>query len=124
MGVTPMEVFQTICRVTYYFFCTSFLLSFLLHYDFQPFPSPVVLDDVHVNLDLFRPSHLANAYLLAVMTYFVLICGFGITNMGENFKGYKTEPTFRNPLWESKSPTDFWNHRWNLMVHNILKRGV
>uniref|UniRef100_A0A7S1GKY6 Wax synthase domain-containing protein n=1 Tax=Cyclophora tenuis TaxID=216820 RepID=A0A7S1GKY6_CYCTE len=33
-------------------------------------------------------------------------------------------PAFIDPLWKSKSPTDFWRNRWNLATHETLKRGV
>jgi hypothetical protein len=29
-----------------------------------------------------------------------------------------------NPLFESKSPSDFWGRRWNLLIHTGLKNGV
>lgn len=36
----------------------------------------------------------------------------------------QTEPLMDNPLFESKSPSDFWGRRWNLLVHRGLKQGV
>ena len=27
-------------------------------------------------------------------------------------------------MLEATSPSDFWGHRWNLIVHGLLKRGV
>lgn len=38
-------------------------------------------------------------------------------------KGFTTREPFRDPLWSSTSPTDFWNRRWNTVVHDILKGG-
>lgn len=29
-----------------------------------------------------------------------------------------------NPMVESRSPSDFWGKRWNVLVHDLLKRGV
>ena len=29
-----------------------------------------------------------------------------------------------DPLFSSTSPSDFWNRRWNMVIHNLLKRGV
>ena len=29
-----------------------------------------------------------------------------------------------NPMFESRSPSDFWGRRWNLLVHSVLKNGV
>ena len=59
-----------------------------------------------------------------VHTYFHLLVGFELTNFGENVKGYLTQPTFLNPLWDSASPSDFWGRKWNLMIHSVLKYGV
>lgn len=36
----------------------------------------------------------------------------------------QTEPLMDNPLFESKSPSDFWGRRWNLLIHRGLKNGV
>eukprot|EP00546_Thalassionema_frauenfeldii_P012146 CAMPEP_0178918672 /NCGR_PEP_ID=MMETSP0786-20121207/13954_1 /TAXON_ID=186022 /ORGANISM="Thalassionema frauenfeldii, Strain CCMP 1798" /LENGTH=58 /DNA_ID=CAMNT_0020592403 /DNA_START=719 /DNA_END=892 /DNA_ORIENTATION=+ len=29
-----------------------------------------------------------------------------------------------NPLFTSRSPSDFWGRRWNLLVHSLLKGGI
>lgn len=33
----------------------------------------------------------------------------------------KTKDTTNNPLFGSKSPSDFWGRRWNNVVHKVLK---
>merc|ERR1712032_1250380 len=38
--------------------------------------------------------------------------------------GYKGLGFFRNPLFASTSPIDFWSRRWNLTVHEMLKRNI
>ena len=38
--------------------------------------------------------------------------------------GYQLEPVMKNPLLTSRSPSDFWGRRWNLVVHRVLKGGV
>ena len=38
--------------------------------------------------------------------------------------GYQVDPVMKNPLFESKSPLDFWSKRWNLLIHKVLKGGV
>jgi hypothetical protein len=38
--------------------------------------------------------------------------------------GYQTQVVMMNPLFGSKSPSDFWGRRWNLLVHSVLKNGV
>ena len=63
--VDPRTLWRNFLRVAYYFHWLSLSLSILRHFDYTPFSSPVVLDDFHLNLDLFRPGHVANMYLLA-----------------------------------------------------------
>jgi hypothetical protein len=38
--------------------------------------------------------------------------------------GFESEPVMLNPVFESKTPTDFWSQRWNRLVHGVLKSGV
>lgn len=38
--------------------------------------------------------------------------------------GYQTKPVMMNPLGGSKSPSDFWGRRWNLLVQSVLKGGI
>jgi len=119
-----VEAIRNLLRVLFYYHALSILNSFMIFHDFSPLESTVVLNDLHLNLDLFRPGHLMNTYLLGVLTYFFILVGAESANLAENFKGYKTTRAFNNPLWGSKSPTDFWGRRWNTMIHKILKGGV
>jgi hypothetical protein len=48
----------------------------------------------------------------------------GLTIAFTSLSGYETQPVMLNPLFESKSPMDFWSRRWNLLVHHVLKNGV
>ena len=38
--------------------------------------------------------------------------------------GVQTYEAFLNPMLRSRTPSDFWGRRWNLLVHNGLKNGV
>jgi len=40
------------------------------------------------------------------------------------FYGVQTYEIVLNPMLKSKSPSDFWGRRWNVLVHNGLKNGV
>jgi len=60
------QVWMTFWKAFYAFHILSLSLSFMLHHSFTPFHnSPVVLQDFHINLDMFHPAHLANGYCLA-----------------------------------------------------------
>jgi hypothetical protein len=49
---------------------------------------------------------------------------FKVGALGNELQGYKTAMIFRNPLFTSRSPSDFWGHRWNMVIHETLKRGA
>jgi Membrane bound O-acyl transferase family len=119
---------ELIVNVGYFVFtwaALSMLLSYLMHYDFLPFGSPIQdIHNFHFNFDIFHFGHIGNMYLLAVLTYLTLSFGLEITSIGEQIKGHYTEPIFYNPLFGSRSPSDFWNRRWNNMIHTILKYGT
>jgi Membrane bound O-acyl transferase family len=53
-------------------------------------------------------------------------CDFppSIQAFAENAKGLYTKSIFHNPLLTSRTPTEFWGTKWNLMIHRILKHGV
>jgi Acyl-CoA cholesterol acyltransferase len=38
--------------------------------------------------------------------------------------GYQTYQVVLNPMLRSKSPSDFWSRRWNMVVHKGLKNGA
>jgi hypothetical protein len=48
----------------------------------------------------------------------------GMTLFWCTLSGYQMETVMKNPLFESKSPSDFWGRRWNLLIHAVLKGGV
>lgn len=56
-------------RLLVYFHLLSLSLSALMHCNFAPFESPVVMNDFHFNLDLLHPGHLANAYIVIGESY-------------------------------------------------------
>jgi len=123
--VTAGEILRTVVWLVFVFHAYSLLLSFMIHYDFKPFPNDhVELDQFHLTLDLFTPQHFANGYLLAVLTYLNLSLGFGATALGNKLQGHSTVPIFRNPLFASRTPTEFWTRRWNVMIHLMMKYGV
>jgi hypothetical protein len=123
--ITLPEFVNALTRVTLHYLALSLLLSFMMPYSYRPFSSTVKLDEWHFNLDLIlQPGHLANMYCLAIQTYLVLAFGFEMTALTDQAKGYRTKPIFLNPLFTSRSPSEFWGAKWNLMIHRILRHGV
>jgi Membrane bound O-acyl transferase family len=107
-----------------HFVMLCLMLSFMMHHKFKPFPSNVNLASYNFNAELLSPAHIGNTYCLAVLTYTALCVGFELTAYTENLKGYVTKPVFLNPLFSSRSPSQFWGEKWNLMIHRVLKFGV
>lgn len=122
--ITWNELGTAVARILLHFFLICLMLSWEMHHNFQPFPSNVTLDEFTLSFQFLTPSHLANAYCLGVLTYLFLFTGFELTAFNENIKGIYTKPIFLNPLFTSRSPTDFWGEKWNLVIHRILKHGV
>ena len=99
----------------------SLVLSFLNHVDFAPFESSVQLDQMDLGWNLLSFSHLANAYCHAWLIYLTLKMGFELTAFNENIKGYDTYRLFDAPFFQSRTPTEFWTQRWNMLTRPLLK---
>jgi len=119
------EVFSTFLWLFFVFHAYSLLLSFMIHHDFKPYANDAVkYDRFHLNLELFTPQHLANGYLMVVLTFLNLSLAFGTSAFGLKALGFSTVPIFLNPLFASSTPTEFWTKRWNVMIHQTLKYGI
>jgi hypothetical protein len=111
-SITMRELISNICYFVLTWALLSIVFSYLMFYDFQPFESPIQdVQNFHINSDMFHLGHIGNMYLLAILTYLTLSFGLEITGIGEQVKGHYTEPIFYNPLFSSRSPSDFWNRR-------------
>jgi Membrane bound O-acyl transferase family len=123
--ITMTELTNAVMRVVLHYLALSMLLSFLMPYHYRPFPTTVKLDEWHFNTDLIlQPGHLANMYCLAILTYLVLAFGFEMTALADQAQGYRTKPIFLNPLLTSRSPSEFWGAKWNLMIQRMLRHGI
>jgi len=125
--VKRMELIYTILWLFVLFHVYSLFLSYMIYHNYKPFKGDddnVQLDQWNLTLDLISPSHMVNGYLMCVLTFCNLALGFGLTALGNKLQGYSTEPIFINPLFASRTPTEFWTKRWNIMVHRLLKYGV
>jgi hypothetical protein len=119
--ITKKEVIRMLIKFSLHLTMLSLVLSVLMHFNFQPFESNVKFNEWNLTWDLLSPAHLANAYLVVVLTYLTLWVGFNGTALAENAQGYATKPIFNNPLMTSTNPVDFWTKKWNTMIHLILK---
>lgn len=122
--ITGKQLGDRFYRITCHYLLLSLIVSYLMHYDFKPFPSPVQLDQYNLNMDLFMPGQLLNNYLYGVMTFFCLNLGWNMAALSINLQGFQTVLPFHNPLFTSRSPSDFWGRKWNMTIHEMLKRGA
>jgi hypothetical protein len=117
---TTREILTNAGMILGQFLLLSGVLSLLLAFHFRPFPSNVQLDQFHLTWDLIQPGQLANNYLLAILTLYSLSVGFNVAAFTGNLQGYAVRDFLRNPLFHSRSPSDFWA-KWNPVIGGALK---
>ena len=119
--ISVKELVDKLYLVTCHFFCLSLLLSYLMHYDFRPFHSAVQLEQYHLTLELLAPGQLLNNYLYALLVFYTLSFLWNLDSLSKNLQGFRTVAPFHNPLFTSRSPSDFWGRKWNMTIHETLK---
>ena len=104
----------------------SALMSILSPHGYEPFSSNAGdFDEPIVMSEYFNPRHLANCAAVAMLFQLSLSTGMGAAGISaEAMTGLRTVPIMRNPLLGATSVIDFWSHRWNMLVHRVLKGGV
>lgn len=111
-------------RLLCHFHLAGLMLSVAMHFNYQLLPTNVNLHEYNLTWELFSPAHLVNAYMLAVLAFFMLAVGFEMASFGDNLKGFLTKQPFYNPLFTSRSPSEFWGRKWNMTIHRLLKHGA
>ncbi len=48
----------------------------------------------------------------------------GVSTIYNLLYGFETYEVVQNPMFKSKSVSEFWGRRWNMLVHKGLKNGV
>jgi len=123
--VAKGELLRRTNQVGFKFMLTVALFSALRPYHYSPFPSPRNGESFIHLTTMFHWGHLLNNFLVAAATSVEL--DFGSSAVGllvSSATGLSTIEVFRSPLTRSTSPSDFWGHRWNLMIQRNIKRGV
>lgn len=121
----PSQVLRLALEVASYFVAASALVSVALATAFEPFGATGI-DPAGLDLSpaMFSGTNLANAYFRTWVTYCTYKLGFEAAGLGEQAKGLATRRCFDAPLTKSRTPTEFWTRRWNVMVHSLLKTGA
>lgn len=122
--VTRKEVLCNLWTITCQYLILSVVLSYLLAFNFQPFYSQVHLEQFHISWNMIQPGQLANNYLVAILTFYALCVGFNITGFVNNLQGYSVKDVLYNPLFRTRSPSDFWGRKWNPVIGGALKVRV
>lgn len=74
---------------------------------------------------LINPSTLwANLLYAAFFQCYLTTFAEGMMFIQTFLTGIETEETMNNPVFGATSPSNFWGRRWNLLIHDVLKRGV
>eukprot|EP00930_Biecheleria_cincta_P082634 TRINITY_DN72337_c0_g1_i1.p1 TRINITY_DN72337_c0_g1~~TRINITY_DN72337_c0_g1_i1.p1 ORF type:complete len:476 (-),score=53.18 TRINITY_DN72337_c0_g1_i1:165-1592(-) len=68
------------------------------------------------------PYSLPSSWLQAGLVYLILNMSFTSQRLLVALLGFNTAELMRNPLLCSTSIRDFWGRRWNLLIHNLMKR--
>mmetsp|Transcript_43715 Transcript_43715/g.105429 ORF Transcript_43715/g.105429 Transcript_43715/m.105429 type:complete len:237 (-) Transcript_43715:234-944(-) len=96
------------------------------HKDLVVFGEPVNSRSEWHSLQRFMTWELyANNMIHAVLFQLYLTTYVeGVTLIWTALSGCQVDEVMKNPMFESRSPSDFWSRRWNLLIHRVLKGGV
>ncbi len=76
-------------------------------------------------IDLYRWPHIANNFIMALLTSRLLEAGsIGLGILASFCFGLSMSGFNDNPLFGSTSVSDFWGKRWNKIIEMTLRRGV
>jgi len=96
--------------------------SFMAPFNYAPFLSGQEATGIFVTYSIFQ---LGNNFLTAVLVGHSLSLSMnGISLLMQTIGGCQTEAVTNQPLFASKSPSDFWSNRWNKLIHTGIKQGV
>jgi len=124
---TKKDVLDSIIEFLKSFVGWSILLSLLAPYGFELCETSVKAHTLdHGIMDLLELGHVVNnllaVFLIGANLEYSSRCVSLIANTLLGIKCMKImEP---NAIFGSTSPSDFWGRRWNLVVHNEIKRGI
>lgn len=103
-------------------FKNGILYSLLIPCSFQPLTPSRPDTDVYVAIDA---NQLLNTLLAATLLSLSLDFSMnGVACIVQLVGGFQTENVVNDPILGSRSPSDFWGNRWNLLIHQGLKQGV
>lgn len=82
-------------------------------------------------LDWYDASQLINPYMWKSSLFYAVLFQFYLATFGEGLAFAAMLITRRhcvlimnNPIFGSRTPSEFWGRRWNTLIHTCLKNGV
>ena len=124
--VTQKFLVQRLTTLLRDFFIVSLLISVLIPHRYQFFDTEAAVDSMdHTLSELLSWQHLCNNLLVATLLSTSLSQStLGVSLVYNILYRVQTYEVVLNPILQSKSPSDFWGRKWNMLIHNGLKNGV
>jgi len=104
---------------------TSILMSLLAPFNYVPFEVKAVENHPYDFMNMFSVNHLMNNFIMALLLSVTL--GHSIVGVGLLYNicyQVQTVKMVNNPMFTSKSPSDFWGRKWNTHIHSALKGSI
>lgn len=126
MKATWRQLLDRIRHFFSLFVLLTALFSATSPYKYAPFVTRCEAHTLEHKLsDMAHTAHLVNNFIAALLVSVSLsFSTLGVSLLFNLTTGIMTEKVVLNPLFASRSPSDFWGRRWNNLVHSVLKRGV
>lgn len=120
------DTFSKLIFFLLYMIITGLHLSFFEPSNFQPFSMEINANKDGVKMpNFFDYKLILNNLVSALLFQFVLTAVSScLAFLGQSLFRYKTPNVMENPVFTSTSIAEFWGERWNLLIHENLKRGV
>jgi hypothetical protein len=104
----------------------SVVICILKPYEYEFFDTHTAVDSMnHTLSEMISWRHLLNNLFVAFLVSASLSqSSLGVSLVYNLLYGFQTYEVVLNPMLKSRSPSDFWGRRWNVLVHKGLKNGV
>jgi len=101
----------------------SVIYSFLAPSDYAPFDTKsMVKYDLQHFVEMFSVNHLMNNFILTLtLSVGIVFSTMGVGLIFNIIYQVQTPKIAQNPMFSSKSPSDFWGRKWNTFIHSGLK---
>jgi len=108
------------------FAIVAVVISVLQPYRYEVFETHRAVESMdHTLHEMVSWQHLLNNFLVGVLVSASLSqSSIGVSLLYNIVYGVQTYEVVLNPMLKSRSPSDFWGRRWNVLVHKGLKNGV